>query len=729
MGEADVTVTGSWSYTRIPVATDSDIVVTKIPDVTSAEVGDVITWTIRVENRGEVPYFNLYLEDLLNGEIPLILDSGHYTDNVQRPVTENVIPAEELVPAVPAGDTTDGFENVETVPDVGGIVTGGETPEDEIDKSEPPTNDVISADPTTPVEGEKLEDEVSYNVTYSFVSDPAGMDLPKAVMDLLPEATTAADGETVTPEAFDPVDVGNGVWTFKGWTSETVENGINFVGTWIFEAEAPEKVETEETKEPNPTTEATGTPEGMMAMAQIFQAPADNTADPENFDLYPGETVEFTVSYTVTEDDVGTYLTNYVYVYDGPDTPEEPDPEEPVGWDPSTPVDVEEPLVSEISVQKTVSDRYAEVGDVIEYTITVENTGDTTLYDVRVSDPMMPGETIYVGTLESGETWSDTYEYYVTRVDEGETLVNHVVVTGISEDNTPVRDEDEITTDIDDEYTPRPPRPNPDDGDDDTTDIVDEEVPLAELPGLNTVDHFAYITGYEDGTVRPEGYISRAEVATIFFRLMTDEYRETYWSTSNLFTDVTVGSWYNNAISTTANVGWITGYPDDTYRPNNYITRAEFATIAARFLSEEYDGENMFTDIGGHWAAEYINRAARAGWITGYAGEFRPNDYITRAEAVTLINRMLDRAPDADHMLANMVRWPDNPETAWYYEAIQEATNSHDYDRETIIDFETWTELLPNRDWAALEEVWAQAGDAAGGEVADGLFPDGNDNN
>ena len=213
-------------------------------------------------------------------------------------------------------------------------------------------------------------------------------------------------------------------------------------------------------------------------------------------------------------------------------------------------------------------------------------------------------------------------------------------------------------------------------------------------------------------------------MATIFSRLMTDEYRETYWSTSNLFTDVTVGSWYNNAISTTANVGWITGYPDDTYRPNNYITRAEFATIAARFLSEEYDGENMFTDIGGHWAAEYINRAARAGWITGYAGLFRPDDYITRAEAVTLINRMLDRAPDADHMLANMVRWPDNPETAWYYEAIQEATNSHDYDRETIIDFETWTVLLENRDWAALEELWAQAADATGGEVADNLTPD-----
>ena len=384
----------------------------------------------------------------------------------------------------------------------------------------------------------------------------------------------------------------------------------------------------------------------------------------------------------------------------------------------------------------------AEVGDVLEYTVRIENIGNVPLTGIAVQDDVWyDGMTIVVNGVER-ELDSDTYvitstipvggtviiryTYTVPGIYEGRELPNHVYVYANVDDAEDDPDSfiDDAWTDTDiDDYNPGTNRPTPSrpgtSTGDDTTDIMDEEVPLAELPGLNTVDHFAYITGYEDGTVRPEGYISRAEVATIFFRLMTDEYRETYWSTSNLFTDVTVGSWYNNAISTTANVGWITGYPDDTYRPNNYITRAEFATIAARFLSEEYDGENMFTDIGGHWAAEYINRAARAGWITGYAGEFRPNDYITRAEAVTLINRMLDRAPDADHMLANMVRWPDNPETAWYYEAIQEATNSHDYDRETIIDFETWTELLPNRDWAALEEVWAQAGDAPGGEVID----------
>ena len=269
---------------------------------------------------------------------------------------------------------------------------------------------------------------------------------------------------------------------------------------------------------------------------------------------------------------------------------------------------------------------------------------------------------------------------------------------------------------------PSRPRPDPDDDKDD-----EDEEPEEDVTGLNTTDHYAYIAGYTDGTVRPDGNITRAEVATIFFRLMTDEYRETCWSTSSGFTDVTAANWYNNAISTTANAGWVSGYPDGTFRPDAYITRAEFATIAARFLSDVYGGTSMFTDITGHWAEDYINRAAAAGWINGYAdGTFRPNAYITRAEAVTLINRMLDRAPDANHLLADMVRWPDNPETAWYYADIQEATNSHDYTRAGTGNYEVWTELLANRDWAALEEIWSQANDAPGGEVADGLTPNGN---
>lgn len=268
------------------------------------------------------------------------------------------------------------------------------------------------------------------------------------------------------------------------------------------------------------------------------------------------------------------------------------------------------------------------------------------------------------------------------------------------------------------------PEYNPDDKDTDEPEeepeeIDEEEVPLAETPWLNTEDHYAYIIGYaEDGTVRPQANITRAEVATIFFRLLTDEARDQFWSTSNNFSDVTADAWYNNAVSTMVNAGIIQGYEDGTFRPNNNITRAEFAAIASRFMSSGYDvEEDLFTDIANHWARENINDAAMTKWINGYPdGTFLPDKAITRAEAVTLVNNVLQRKPDADHMLDSMIKWPDNPESAWYYEAIQEATNSHDYDLFEGAEYETWTSLLENRDWAALEKDWVNA-HRTGGEV------------
>lgn len=267
------------------------------------------------------------------------------------------------------------------------------------------------------------------------------------------------------------------------------------------------------------------------------------------------------------------------------------------------------------------------------------------------------------------------------------------------------RDDDDDDNDRDDE--------------DDTEESIDEEVPLAETPWLNTEDHYAYIIGYaEDGTVRPNANITRAEVATIFFRLLTDEARDQFWMTTNNFSDVLPNDWYNNAVSTMVNMGIIQGYEDGTFRPNANITRAEFAAIAARFMSSGYGVEDdLFTDIANHWARESINDAAMAGWINGYEdGTFRPDAAITRAEAVTLVNNVLQRKPDADHMFDSMIKWPDNPEGTWYYEAIQEATNSHDYDLFEDAEYETWTALQENRDWAALEKDWVNA-HRTGGEV------------
>lgn len=239
--------------------------------------------------------------------------------------------------------------------------------------------------------------------------------------------------------------------------------------------------------------------------------------------------------------------------------------------------------------------------------------------------------------------------------------------------------------------------------------------------GLNTEDHVAYIIGYEDGTVRPGANITRAEVATIFFRLLADETRESYWSQSSGFTDVASGAWYNNAVSTLTRAGILDGYEDGSFRPNASITRAEFTKIAVSFFKHVGGASsNPFNDVpDSAWYAEFVKAAAELGLIDGYEdGTFRPNAPITRAEACTIVNRTLGRAPDKDNLLPEheMLTWPDNSRDAWYYAQIQEATNSHDY--QWLGAIELWTAKLAERDWDALEKEWSNAYSAPGGEVA-----------
>ena len=224
---------------------------------------------------------------------------------------------------------------------------------------------------------------------------------------------------------------------------------------------------------------------------------------------------------------------------------------------------------------------------------------------------------------------------------------------------------------------------------------------------LNTTDHVSYIIGYEDGTVKPNAGITRAEVATIFFRLLTDGARERFWSESNAYSDVAAGSWYNIAVSTLSNMGILGGYEDGSFRPNASITRAEFAKIAVSFFDwADVYAVNSFVDVrDSAWYANYVAVAAEIGLIEGYGGNvFRPDATITRAEACTIINRTLGRAPDADHLLpvAQMNTWPDNSDTGvWYYAQIQEATNSHDY--RWIGSVEQWTAKLADPDWDKLQ--------------------------
>lgn len=226
---------------------------------------------------------------------------------------------------------------------------------------------------------------------------------------------------------------------------------------------------------------------------------------------------------------------------------------------------------------------------------------------------------------------------------------------------------------------------------------------LAPIPEmLNGEDHYAYLLGYEDGTVRPNGSISRAEVATVLFRLLKDDVRMQNLTKDNAYSDVSDTAWYAAAVSTLWKMGVISGYPDDTFRPNAPITRAEFAAMIARFDETAKSADTPFTDISGHWAENAIGKAYGNGWVEGSSKTvFCPESNLTRAETATLLNRVLHRLPEKESdLLANQIAWPDNPETFWGYLAIQEATNSHEYERKADGVHETQTVKRENRDWS-----------------------------
>ncbi len=251
-----------------------------------------------------------------------------------------------------------------------------------------------------------------------------------------------------------------------------------------------------------------------------------------------------------------------------------------------------------------------------------------------------------------------------------------------------------------------------------------------DTPDLNTIDHFSYIVGYPEDyrtgepsddeslwPVKPQGNITRAEVATIFYRLLTDEARTENWTQDNNFSDVDKDDWFNTPVSTLSAMGVISGYEDGSFQPNAPITRAEFAAIAVRFFEEDssiYE-EGTFNDVvGGEWFANAVQAAKEHGIIGGYPdGSFQPNKSISRAEACSIVNRTLDRIPDEDHLLPveEMNNWPDNLEGAWYYADMQEATNGHEYEWITDGDktVEKWTGELPEIDWDEVERELCEA--------------------
>ncbi|MEF2965311.1 S-layer homology domain-containing protein [Paenibacillus sp. M1] len=235
-----------------------------------------------------------------------------------------------------------------------------------------------------------------------------------------------------------------------------------------------------------------------------------------------------------------------------------------------------------------------------------------------------------------------------------------------------------------------------------STTSTTTETPLPPLPppppALETENHYDYINGYPDGTVKPLNNITREEVAAIFYRLLADDSRSAYLKTDNSFSDVAATRWSNQHISTMENAEVITGYPDGSFKPGRYITRAEFAAIASRFDKLDERQNDMFTDITGHWAEKYIASAANKGWIKGYAdGTFKPDQYITRAEAAAFINSVLNRKVDKNGIHEDAKMWPDNLKGTWYYYDMLEATNHHEYTREEDAKVEVWEEVKPNR--------------------------------
>jgi len=234
--------------------------------------------------------------------------------------------------------------------------------------------------------------------------------------------------------------------------------------------------------------------------------------------------------------------------------------------------------------------------------------------------------------------------------------------------------------------------------------------PLPPRPPQNFPSRQAYLIG-TNGYIRPSANITRAEVATIFFRLIEDADRAANWTQTNPFSDVALENWFNNAISTTTRMGIFQGRPDGTFAPNQAITRGEFAAAVARFaeaiglLSTE---EDLFNDIYGHWANAYINAIAAKNWVQGSHGQggaFYPDRLITRAETAAILNRMFGRLPESPaDLLPNMHIWPDNADSsAWYYLYLQAASNSYTYELKTDGIHERWIAIIPVRNWAALE--------------------------
>ena len=514
----------------------------------------------------------------------------------------------------------------------------------------------------------------NYKVAYAWdMNAPTDVDLP-AKDDTIydsPEAVLAAVNkvDTTNFKSTEPKQGIAGTWTFKDWTEypnhETSTNGhvttitITYIGSWNF------------------TPSETKTITGVL-----------NTLVWKDFKSQHGYSTEGTFTAIAKVMPVHPEINSYAAEVDesSDNNTNTPGTDNAKTFTGTVNLKTGETRAFNFSAGKGVA-------DVLD---------PDTYYEVRVSE--------VEGNLS--KVTYDTTKYILTFTTDRNAVVDYIGIA--KQDNgeafpelAPIEDDKPIT--FQNIYTYKRSHSSGDSG---NGGGKKEEKPTVEIKdddalGLNNTDHFAYIVGYGNGEVRPQNSITRAEVASIFFRLLEDDVRDANYTRQNKFTDVSNDAWYCSAVSTLSAMGIISGYPDATFRPNASITRAEFAAIATRFDVNGDKTPASFNDIADHWAKDEIAVAANNGWVNGYEdGSFRPQNKITRAETMSLVNRVLNRKPEtAEDLLENMAKWTDNADTnAWYYLAVQEATNSHYYEYKENSQYEKWTELRETRDWSELDK-------------------------
>lgn len=421
--------------------------------------------------------------------------------------------------------------------------------------------------------------------------------------------------------------------------------------------------------------------------------PIDSSSGP--ISLNAGESFTVSADYIVTQTDLDTgFITNKVTVRGTyPDFPDDPiqaqDKLTITAKKPGS--EKENPL---LRLKKSADKKeFSEVGEIITYSYAIVNAGNTLIRgdfygatddSFRLTDDKM-GDIDMEGTpneLEAGESFTVTATYKVTQADlDAGKIQNIAKVKAISGNNT-LEATDIVVIPAKKKEVPQLP---------DKPKIPDQ--PSIE-DKLNMEDHFQYISGYPDKTVRPDGLITREEVAAVFYRLLTSSYRDSINTSAHNFKDVKAGRWAEQSIATLTNAKIIVGYEDGTFRPSNSITRAELAAIASRFDKLTPFTSSKFSDIENHWANQVINSASAKGWVNGYSdGSFRPNQYMTRAEFVALVNNVLNRGVKKENILPDAKQFPDLLESKWYYETMQEAINSHHYTRDKDTNDEIWTEI------------------------------------